>query len=270
MAISPQEYLNMYRARKPIQIIHPWLRGTRKDVIDVLTYLKRRFLAGWIEDVGAAFLSTISETAKKVTSALGLTSEEQRQTTVSTASVMKNYTQSLIDKINWLANRYPEPGTYMKYGERGTHVETLQQVINMLGIVSPPLEEDGKYGAKTYNAVKKLQSMVGVDTDGLFGFHTAQALKSYINDQVQKSTWWQKLLNLVYPIVAYVLKKPSEQVNTEQLIKQSMSTGQPAITVAAPAPREEKKKGPFGLSWPVFIGIAILAFLALKGSAKEA
>jgi len=132
MAISPQEYLNMYRARKPIQIIHPWLRGTRKDVIDVLTYLKRRFLAGWIEDVGAAFLSTISETAKKVTSALGLTSEEQRQATMSTASVMKNYTQSLIDKINWLANRYSQPGTYIKYGERGTHVKTLQEVINIL------------------------------------------------------------------------------------------------------------------------------------------
>ena len=64
----------------------------------------------------------------------------------------------------------------LKRGSSGESVKRLQELLNQNGITEEPLVEDGKFGAKTENAVKQFQAEHGLETDGICGPATWEKL----------------------------------------------------------------------------------------------
>lgn len=60
----------------------------------------------------------------------------------------------------------PYPGIAVRSGMAGGVVQYLQQKLNTLG---ESLSADGKYGAKTVEAVRRFQSRSGLTADGIVG-----------------------------------------------------------------------------------------------------
>ena len=248
-----REILEWYERARPIILRHPWLRGTVKDIMDIIPYLRRRTLSGVFED----FFAVIKDAASTVWNTVKpyLTPEQQRQTVASTASTMKEFTQDVLRKAEMLKNTFKAPGEYIKLGETGAHVKWLQTLINDLGF--GPIEVDGIYGPKTMEAVKRLQKWLGVEVDGYFGYFTAQALYNKLREETQKPGWWERLMNTVIPVVAYAIKHPEIQDKYEDFVRQSVWYKKPVVT---PVPEEERKKIP----WPIIVGGGILLVVLLS------
>jgi N-acetylmuramoyl-L-alanine amidase len=62
----------------------------------------------------------------------------------------------------------------LQYGDAGPTVLALQQRLRLLSFYDDVL--DGKYGYKTYLAVKKFQESVGLQADGIAGPKTLEKL----------------------------------------------------------------------------------------------
>lgn len=65
---------------------------------------------------------------------------------------------------------------YIAYGDYGINVERLQKFLNWYGKYD--LDVDGKFGAKTLNALKKYQSAEGLSVDGKFGVKSLAKAKA--------------------------------------------------------------------------------------------
>lgn len=65
---------------------------------------------------------------------------------------------------------------YIKRGQEGASVRTVQQKLNAAG-AHPPLDEDGMFGPKTDRAVRQFQQQQGLKVDGLVGPKTLQAMQ---------------------------------------------------------------------------------------------
>ncbi|MBQ9544961.1 MAG: peptidoglycan-binding protein [Clostridia bacterium] len=67
------------------------------------------------------------------------------------------------------------PGYVIYIGSAGSQVTYIQKALNAIASAMPYLpriSEDGKFGRSTYNAVKKLQSLFGLASDGSVGNDT--------------------------------------------------------------------------------------------------
>ena len=65
----------------------------------------------------------------------------------------------------------------LRRGAKGELVRKLQGLLNfVLGGIIPPLTVDGIFGAKTEDAVKEMQSRLGLTDDGICGPKTWAAL----------------------------------------------------------------------------------------------
>ena len=69
-------------------------------------------------------------------------------------------------------------GKTLRIGSRGDAVKELQRNLLELNMYASgkPSEEDGKFGKRTYAAVKKFQSSVGIKVDGIYGPQTQEAM----------------------------------------------------------------------------------------------
>ena len=70
-------------------------------------------------------------------------------------------------------------------GFEGSDVKELQELLLKLGYALPKYGADGKYGAETMSAVKKLQKAEGLTQDGKYGPKTHAALMEAIADDEQ-------------------------------------------------------------------------------------
>ena len=73
---------------------------------------------------------------------------------------------------------YAEPLTLIKYGSTGTGVKWVQDLLKQNGY---SLEIDGDFGNITKNAVIHFQKYNNLDTDGIVGSQTRNALKKSVN-----------------------------------------------------------------------------------------
>lgn len=69
-------------------------------------------------------------------------------------------------------------GTNLNVGSTGSDVSQLQEFINFA--TGSNLKVDGQYGSQTQNAVKQLQSRLGITADGIVGPQTTKALNEYM------------------------------------------------------------------------------------------
>lgn len=69
--------------------------------------------------------------------------------------------------------------SYLSKGSKGEEVRKLQTALNRAGAT---LTVDGKYGAKTEQAVRNFQEDHGLRADGLAGDKTMEALAPYMVD----------------------------------------------------------------------------------------
>ncbi|GHV04994.1 hypothetical protein FACS1894217_01140 [Clostridia bacterium] len=67
----------------------------------------------------------------------------------------------------------PFPGYFLKYGQQGDNVATLQKMLNAKGY---NLKVDGDFGTGTLNAVRDFQQKYGLSVDGVVGKATWEAL----------------------------------------------------------------------------------------------
>lgn len=65
-------------------------------------------------------------------------------------------------------------------------IKQVQQYLNVLGMASPKLVEDGKLGAKTYTAIKKFQASKGLTPDGVAGPQTKTALHLAMQENIPR------------------------------------------------------------------------------------
>lgn len=66
----------------------------------------------------------------------------------------------------------------LNVGSTGSDVSKLQEYLNFA--TGSNLKVDGQYGAQTQNAVKQLQSRLGITADGIVGSQTTKALNDYL------------------------------------------------------------------------------------------
>jgi peptidoglycan hydrolase-like protein with peptidoglycan-binding domain len=66
-------------------------------------------------------------------------------------------------------------GNSLGRGESGEGVRQLQQLLNRAGI-QPPLEEDGRFGPRTEDALRRFQEAHQLDQDGILDRHALRAL----------------------------------------------------------------------------------------------
>jgi peptidoglycan hydrolase-like protein with peptidoglycan-binding domain len=64
----------------------------------------------------------------------------------------------------------------LQFGSKGEEVKRLQHILNYSLQPSPKLTEDGDFGKKTEDAVKRLQKQKGLVADGVVGPKTWTAL----------------------------------------------------------------------------------------------
>ncbi len=78
-------------------------------------------------------------------------------------------------------------GVNLNIGSSGENVRYIQERINIINTAIPyipSLNPDGQYGALTADAVKRLQTVFGLDSDGITGENT-WLLANYINTAIQ-------------------------------------------------------------------------------------
>ena len=79
--------------------------------------------------------------------------------------------EALAKRIPALASASPN----LKKGSRGEHVKLLQQDLNY--VMGTHLDDDGIFGANTYNVLKSFQSRYGLTDDGVYGNNSKAAMK---------------------------------------------------------------------------------------------
>ena len=96
----------------------------------------------------------------------------------------------------------------VKLNTYGSEVKTLQQYLNKVGY---SLKVDGKFGLRTYAAVRKYQSSVGLEVDGIVGPLTWASLEKKVSGADQKS-----LTNVAKDVIAGKYgNMPSRKTNLE-------------------------------------------------------
>lgn len=76
-------------------------------------------------------------------------------------------------------------GSLLRQGDKGDKVKTLQRLLNGKGA---SLGVDGDFGPATASAVKRFQSVNGLEADGVVGPKTAAALSSATSKNIPKTT----------------------------------------------------------------------------------
>ncbi len=74
----------------------------------------------------------------------------------------------------------------LQKGDSGNEVKQLQHLLNMLN--SAGLEEDGKYGSLTEQAVKDFQTKYKIQVDGIVGPETSSKLEEAANETLSESS----------------------------------------------------------------------------------
>jgi peptidoglycan hydrolase-like protein with peptidoglycan-binding domain len=74
----------------------------------------------------------------------------------------------------------------VQLGDSGAAVRAVQEQLNTLGY---QLEEDGIFGRNTKAAVRHLQSVGGIATDGIVGHNTHALLDAYVADAWAVEEW---------------------------------------------------------------------------------
>ena len=72
---------------------------------------------------------------------------------------------------------------WIKKGSKGDEVKKLQKNLNKLGFkdnANKPLVEDGNFGAKTEEALKKFQKAKSLEVDGVYGQNSYKAMSKVI------------------------------------------------------------------------------------------
>lgn len=107
-------------------------------------------------------------------------------------------------RLNGSSASTPAPSTsnLIRYGDRGQAVKDLQAKLNKAGFNCGAA--DGIFGAKTLQAVKKLQAKYGLKVDGIVGSQTRAALEKALSTQK-------------YPLPQGVLKYGSRGTRVKQL-----------------------------------------------------
>lgn len=77
-------------------------------------------------------------------------------------------------------NVYDLPSVVLRRGASGSHVVQLQRALNKLNFIVG--KEDGEFGARTENALKRFQSIhTPYSVDGVYGSKTEKALEEQLN-----------------------------------------------------------------------------------------
>lgn len=250
-----------------ILLLHPWLRGTERDVLYIMERMKQQRPIGvitWLEtgwEKAKEFFGDAWDTVKSVFVSEEVTPEEANQVVQSTASVVREYTADVRSRANELRYRYSQPGTWMTMGETGDHVRTLQELINELGIAT--ISIDAIYGSQTRDAVTKLQKMLGVDVDGYFGYYTAQAFMDYITKLTDDAAWYQKVSAAVAKPVVTSIKVPTLQPQLPEMVKKEVSQTPIQPTVAF---MEQKV---LGLPMPLVLGGSLILLVFMMRGRRE-
>ena len=87
-------------------------------------------------------------------------------------------------------NILPFPGTLLRIGSDNDSVLLLQQYINTIAKVYPevnPVELTGYFGAQTDRAIKAIQTLMGLEANGVVGTVTWDAVTSLYSDIVNGS-----------------------------------------------------------------------------------
>jgi len=66
-------------------------------------------------------------------------------------------------------NKFRIKNKALRRGTSGEDVSSIQRVINNLGLGIPEIDEDGRFGPGTENAIKAFQRFMGLFADGIVG-----------------------------------------------------------------------------------------------------
>lgn len=107
------------------------------------------------------------------------------------------------------------------YGSKGSDVQKLQELLNQNGY---NLDTDGIFGSNTQNAVKEYQQENGLTVDGIVGKNTWGALTSASTATPSTPTTTPTQTETKAPIFEYGAYKPSDTVSqAEALLQQQMA-----------------------------------------------
>lgn len=125
-------------------------------------------------------------TAEKYGAPTGMTSYQAQQwlrdngysNTKTSTSYNQPSTKTFSDITPISTPNFSLSGTNLNIGSTGSDVSQLQEFINFA--TGSNLKVDGQYGSQTQNAVKQLQSRLGITADGIVGPQTTKALNEYM------------------------------------------------------------------------------------------
>lgn len=157
------------------------------------------------------FLSYLSQFYSTVTPVAidGIFGNETRESVISAQKTFGLFEDGVVGEITWNAiynayrgivneiplqyiegNTIPFPGILLRIGSDNDSVLLLQQYINVISQVYPEvnsIELTGYFGTQTDSAVKAIQSLSGLEPNGLVGAITWEAVTSLYSDIVNGS-----------------------------------------------------------------------------------
>jgi peptidoglycan hydrolase-like protein with peptidoglycan-binding domain len=157
------------------------------------------------------FLSYLSQFYSSITPVAidGFFGNETRQSVISAQNTFGLLEDGVVGEITWNAiynayrgivneiplqyiegNILPFPGILLRIGSDNDSVLLLQQYINVIAEVYPEVnsvELTGYFGTQTDRAVKAIQSLLGLEPNGLVGAITWNAITSLYSDIVNGS-----------------------------------------------------------------------------------
>ena len=136
----------------------------------------------------------------------------------------------------------------IKRGQSGESVKQLQQDLNAAG-ANPPLDVDGKFGAKTDVAVRGYQKSHGLKVDGQVGPETSNAVHGPSGTSIQNDPKFQSLNDATKAQVKDRLNKAADPQARKNIAELALSDGfaklspahqNDALTAQAAAPADKQ------------------------------